>query len=112
MQGRSTNRGESETLPLILLACALLLKLSDAESDLKVLHCTVQHTAAARRSFSPHIFEKHLLLQRGGGGGGWGLARAEGSRLDWPEELLGAECSDYTEEAHAAGDLAPVILSL
>lgn len=34
--------------------------------------------------------------------------------LDWTglEELLGAECSDYTEEAHAAGDLATVILSL
>lgn len=45
------------------------------------------------------------------GGSGWRLGQQV---LDWTglKELVGAECSDYTEEAHAAGDLAAVILSL
>lgn len=45
------------------------------------------------------------------GGPGWCLGQQV---LDWTglKELVRAECSDYTEEAHAAGDLAAVILSL
>lgn len=50
-------------------------------------------------------------MGEGGGSSGWCWGQQV---LDWPglKELVRAEHSDYAEEAHAAGDLAAVILSL